>query len=330
MVFSRGFLRVRRSTRAFARAPGLTLVLLLTIAVGVGSNAAIFGFLEGLIHPAPVLRGPDRIVSVLSSDRARVAAPLSASEFQLIRRSHDVFEWAGAARIRQGNVAIDGRTKIATIASVTSDVSAAFGLRMRDGVVISHRMWENEFGGKEEPAGFSVRVDGANFKIDGIAPEKLEGMYSDQSVDLWVSAKKEDVERERDRRDLWVLARLRDGISADEAETALHSQSGERAECHAFHWTRAEDATRIDADWRVFELLCRGGVLHCVHQRCFLSSWKSFAEVSRDFASHCAGRDSRRVVERSACGQSRYFSRGRRRGFVSGDSDCARSSGVSI
>ena len=225
MIVSHGFLRVRRSTIAFVRAPGLSLVLVLTIAVGVGSNAAVFGFLEGLIRPASMLRGTDRIVSILAQDRSGDAGPLSPDEYQHIKGTVGVFEWVGAARITQGDDAIAGQPGIATIASVTPDVGAAFGLPLSDGVVISHHIWENEFGGKEKVAGAPIRVDGADLRIDGVAPEKVEGIYSDQNVDVWVRAKKEDVEDAGDRRNLWVLARLRDGVSAGEAQTALRSLS---------------------------------------------------------------------------------------------------------
>jgi putative ABC transport system permease protein len=61
--------RIRRSARAFARAPGLSLVLLLTIALGVGSNAAVYGFIEGLTQPASPIRDTDRIVSIFQQDR---------------------------------------------------------------------------------------------------------------------------------------------------------------------------------------------------------------------------------------------------------------------
>src|ERR1700684_1976822 len=89
--------RIRRSARAFARAPGLSLVLVLTIALGVGTNAAVYGFIEGLTHPSSPIRDTDRIVSIFQQDRSREAGPLTMDEYQQLKDSRGVFEWIGAA-----------------------------------------------------------------------------------------------------------------------------------------------------------------------------------------------------------------------------------------
>jgi hypothetical protein len=61
MIFTEVFLTIRKSTRAFARAPVLSLALLFTIALGVGSNASVYGFVQGLTHPGPLPEYADRI-----------------------------------------------------------------------------------------------------------------------------------------------------------------------------------------------------------------------------------------------------------------------------
>jgi len=80
--------RIRRSARAFARAPGLTAALMLTIALGVGSDAAVYGFLQGLTRPSSPLGATERVVSILGQDRSHNAGPLAPDEYQAVESSH--------------------------------------------------------------------------------------------------------------------------------------------------------------------------------------------------------------------------------------------------
>src|SRR5579862_8548462 len=91
VMVSRSLLRIRESAKAFARVPGLSLALLITIALGIGSNAAIFGFLRGLTHPTSALKDSNRIVSIFSSTEG----PLSLKDYQLLKNNPGVFEWIG-------------------------------------------------------------------------------------------------------------------------------------------------------------------------------------------------------------------------------------------
>jgi ABC-type lipoprotein release transport system permease subunit len=216
-------LQILRSARAFARAPGLTSALVLTIALGVGSNAAVYGFLQGLTHPASPLRTSDRIVSIFKQDRSREAGPLSPDDYQRLRSTHGVFAWIAAVRVRPGEITINGHAEIATIAAVTPELAGALAIPLTDGVVLSHRIWESELGGKEDALGSNVRIDNAEYRIGGIAPENLEGLYSDQKVDLWIQSRENLEGGSQDRRDLWVLAHLREDVSTHQAQAALRS-----------------------------------------------------------------------------------------------------------
>ena len=128
-------------------------------------------------------------------------------------------------QIKPAETMMDGLSEIATVATVTPNLARAVALPLDNGVVLGHRIWENEFGGKENVVGSEIRIDNVNFKVNGIAPDRLDGLYGDQSVDLWIQSKEQDVEGDRDRRDLWVLARLRQDVSLRQAQTALRSGS---------------------------------------------------------------------------------------------------------
>jgi len=225
VILSRSLLRIGRSARAFARASSLSFALLLTIALGVGSNAAVFGFLQGLTHPAASPGGPGRIVSIFRLDRFGEAGPLSSGDYQLLKKSSEAFEWIGAARIKPGDISIGDRSEIAIVAAVTPDLAGALKLPLKDdGAVISRHMWESEFDGNANAVGSQIRIHDVNLRIQGIAPDHLDGLYSDRAVDLWIPLEEGDLQSDgAGEQGLWVVARLRRGVSIRQAQAALHS-----------------------------------------------------------------------------------------------------------
>ncbi len=199
-------------------------MLLLTIALGVGSNAAVYGFLEGLINPGLPVRSGEKLVSVFETDRFRNAGALSPEAFGQLEKSHEVFAWVGAVRVMPRTAIVAGHAKILSVAAVTPQLGEALSLPVAKGAVISSNLWKREFGGSASAVGSRLQVDSVDFEVGGVGPERLDGLYSDQSVDVWVAAKPEDLEGAgRARRDLWVVARLRERVSADEAQAEVRS-----------------------------------------------------------------------------------------------------------
>ena len=233
--------RIRRSVRAFVRTPGLSLALLLTVGLGVGTNGAVYGFLQGLVQPDAGpdagLRGAERVVSIFS-ERGGEAGPLSLDEYGLLKKRRGDFAWIGAVRIKPADTTMDGHAEIATVAAVTPDVARALALPLGDGVAISDRIWKSEFGGRADAIGSTIRIDGVETRIWGVAPERLEGLYSDRSVDVWKLWRAEDaLGGASARRDVWVLARLSAGVSASEAESTLRAEPAGLGEVSVVSYT---------------------------------------------------------------------------------------------
>jgi ABC-type antimicrobial peptide transport system permease subunit len=215
----------------------LSLALLLTIALGIGSNSSIYAFLLGLIHPPSPLRGSDRIVSIFRQDRFRQASPLSPHDYQLLKSSRGVFDWIGAVRIKPGDAMIDGHAEIATVAAATPNLAGPLTIPLDDGVVISHRVWENEFSSRANTIGSQIGIDKVDYRIKAVAPDELAGLYSDRSVDLWIPLQEQYLQSDQDRQELWVFARLRYDISTSEAQAALRSDSASLREVSVMPFT---------------------------------------------------------------------------------------------
>lgn len=212
---------IRYSARGFARTPSLSLALLLTIALGIGSNVAVDGFGRGLVRPDSPLTSIGRLVSVFGRDGHGEAGPLSFREFVSLRSHNDALEWAGAARISPSNVVLPDQSAIFSVAAVTPALAGLLNLPVDGGVVISHDVWENDFRAKADVRGEQIRVDGVSVRVAGVAPNWLEGIYRDRPVDLWMPLN-EEASQGADR-NLWVLGLLRQAVSIDQAQTTARA-----------------------------------------------------------------------------------------------------------
>jgi MacB-like periplasmic core domain len=209
------------------RTPGIALALLLTIALGIGSNVTVHGFVRGLTRPSSPLTSIKRVVSVFGREAHREAGPLSYSEYLSVKGHADAFEWLGAAQISQGAIALAGQSAFVPVAAVTPNLSSFLGLSLSDGVVVSHRMWQNEFGAKADVRGDPIRIDGVDTRVSGVAPDWLEGVYRDRAVDVWMPLQEE---APKDLilvsgRNFWAVGRLRHDVSTSQAQTAVHSSA---------------------------------------------------------------------------------------------------------
>jgi ABC-type lipoprotein release transport system permease subunit len=221
----RALFRIRNSISAFANTPGIALALVVTIAIGVGSNSIVGGFIAGLAHPRSAVGTPEQVVSIFAHDRSSDAGPLSENEYQAIRRSSTEFSWVDALRIAPLDVAIDGRPETVTVASVMPDLAEALNLKLKGGAVLSDHQWEAEFGDENRGVARHILVNNAQLPITGVAPKTLEGLYGDRPIDLWMPFE-DGVGQgaDHDRRDLWVLASLRRGVSLSDAEREIRTQ----------------------------------------------------------------------------------------------------------
>jgi len=213
VALSSGLLTIRNSARAFARTPGLSLVLLLTIALGVGSNVTVFGFVQGLVRPSFLAKDEGRIFSIFAQDKTHPAGPLTRHEFQLLRSHPNAFAWIDGARIAPASVNLGSGSEIAIVASVMPNLASSLRLPQSGGVILSRRMWQREFGDSIGLVGQQIEINKIKVPIVCIAPDRLEGLYRDQIVDIWTPSPVLSFQDEN-LRDVWAVARVRDGIPA--------------------------------------------------------------------------------------------------------------------
>ena len=217
---------LRYSLRSLTRTPGLTLSLLLTIALGIGSNVSLRGFVRGLTARELPLPGIETVVSLFQWGADYAVGPVCYGGYLSLKSHSELFESLGAVRESQETITLSGRSLIMSVAAATPEIAELLHLPSLDeGVVISHRMWQAEFGGKAGVCGEELQIEGVETRVAGVAPDWLEGVYLGRAVDIWRPLRHASVQGfDRNSRTFWALGRLRQGASIDQAQAVVNAR----------------------------------------------------------------------------------------------------------
>lgn len=247
---------LRHGLRMLVKNPGFALVAVLSIAIGVGANAAMFSIADGLIlRPFPVPSANEllTIAATTPSGETRINETSYPDYTDIRDRAHS-FEGLAATNSLMGSLARQGdESARGTYAQAVSanffdvlHVRPAMGRTFlpeedrvagRDAVVIlSHETWTEQFGADPEIVGREIRISGRAFTVVGVAPEGFTGidMYLSPAfyVPLAMLTTLNQQTRagffdERDARSLRVVGRLAQGASIEQASQEIERIGGD-------------------------------------------------------------------------------------------------------
>jgi predicted permease len=202
---------LKYGARLLLRNPGFAAVAVLSLALGIGANTAIFSLVQQILaSPFPVA-GPDRLVAVFTTDKRNPGnLPMSHLNFKDIRQQNVVLADAGAFTFAQVNYLGSGGASEQLLAQVTSGnyfdllgVRLALGRGFRpeeDGpagsgpvTVISYGLWERLFGRDPQMLGKTLSINRLPFTVIGVAPPGFTGTLVLGAPDLWVPMSMHDV-----------------------------------------------------------------------------------------------------------------------------------------
>jgi putative ABC transport system permease protein len=227
----------RLALRSLRREWKFTSIAVLTLALGIGPNAAIFSAVHTLLVAPLPFPEAHRLVR-LEAERGGEPAQLSYREIRDLREELDrIFEGvAGYTDQGQYNASGDGRPEELVSTITTHDLFSVLRVpllmgepwpeildRTRDfKVVISHGLWQRRFGGARDILGRSMVLDGApGYTVVGVLPAGFEfPIRSDLYRSHGIASDPVSYEN-RANRGRWGLARLRDGVTIEQAEGAL-------------------------------------------------------------------------------------------------------------
>ncbi|MCH7717273.1 MAG: ABC transporter permease [Gemmatimonadetes bacterium] len=261
---------LRYALRGFVQRPGYTAVLVLTLALGIGSNVAIFSVANAVLFRPLPFEDPERLVLVWNRlansnvDRALVSGP----DFVDYQQQTTLFEgFAGAAAL-PGTLTGDGRADQVLVAWTTVNFQKVLGVAPMIGrhfeeadappidpasfadpnatfppgaLILSHGLWQRRFGSDPNVLGMSLQVDGQECIIVGVMPRDFRiylppdaGMPTD--IDVWRAAP-ENMTTFADRATAFftVVGRLKSGVTLAQGQAEMDRLATTLRDQYQFH-----------------------------------------------------------------------------------------------
>jgi predicted permease len=243
---------IRQAIRALRTASGVSVVIVITLALGIGANTAIFTVVNSLLLRTLPVPAPDRLVTI-SSDYAishgfKSGAGWNYAMWTRMQQAPALFDGVVAWSQPTFNLARSGQKDPVRTLLVSGDFFRTLGVRPqtgrlitgdddvrgggRDGavVVISDRFWEHRFGRASSAIGSTLSIEGAPFTIVGVTPPEFLGIEVGQAFDIAIPLGTDSLVRGgRTLLDqpsafvLLVIVRLKPGQSIAAATSALQS-----------------------------------------------------------------------------------------------------------
>jgi predicted permease len=237
---------VRYAVRMLAKNPGFAAVAILTLALGIGANTAIFSMVDSLLlRPLPVKDPQQMTVIAFRQKQALVQNQMSVADYRDIRtQTTGVFSDLFGLMFGLDGLSVNGKPDRILSNYVTGNFFSALGIKPALGrfilpsegdtvgadpvIVLGYAYWKTHFGGDPSVVGSKVSVDGHPMTIVGVAPEGFYGLFSLATVQAYmplgmaiIDSNPPDFMSNRGIRTFAVFGRLRPGATNAQAQASL-------------------------------------------------------------------------------------------------------------
>src|SRR3989440_5505674 len=234
---------LRVGLRMPRRSRGFSILAILCLTLGIGANAAVFSWTEGILfRPYPLVSHQERLVAVGGSTRDEPrGTPLSWPDFLDLQRTCTLCETLFVSKITGTTLSIGERAERTTGSIVSANYFDAIGVHPILGrgflpgedtgqsahpvAVISYQLWQGRFQGDSQIIGKTQRLNGVVHTIVGVAPKGFFGTFVGWGMQFWVPASMEDIfegggYKLEDRGARWIesYARLKPGVTLRPAQ----------------------------------------------------------------------------------------------------------------
>jgi macrolide transport system ATP-binding/permease protein len=241
---------VRFGARMLWRTPGFSILAILCLVLGIGTNAAVLSWVEGiLIRPYPLVAHQDRMFALNATTRGEQGyTGLSYPEFLDYEKTSTLVESFIVDRITGTTLSVGDRAERASGAIVSANYFDALGVkpilgrgfRPEEGegrnahpvTVIGYRTWKDRYGGDPNIIGRTQMLNGLQHTIIGVVPEKFHGTFIGYSFSFWVPVSMQETfdstgYKLEDRGARWIegYAFLKPGVTRQQADAELHAIS---------------------------------------------------------------------------------------------------------
>jgi putative ABC transport system permease protein len=254
-------LEFRHALRSILKRPAMSAIVILTLGLGLGANAAVFSIVDALILRPFTMRDVDRmtLLSYTKPDDFDRRESVTPADFFDWKKQTDVFERLSVFQWWEANLVGRDEPEAVLGFRVSADFFPVLGVQLAEGrgfrpeeeilgqhfrVVIGHGLWQRRFAGDPAIVGRAIDVDGAKYEVIGIAPEGFDFPTGSQ---MWAPFAP-DAATAANRRGNWltVIGRLAPGKTIDDAKAQM-AVIGERL-------AREHPDTNRDREARVYTL----------------------------------------------------------------------------
>lgn len=225
--------------RLLRKYPAFSLAIVVTVALGLGANATIFGVINAvLLEPLPYTQ-PDRLVRLWETNlkQNQAESPVSVPNFQDWQRQQTGFEQLAALELATFNLTGRGEPQRVAAARITANLIPTLGVAPALGrsflpdeekpgsnhvVLLSDGLWQRQFGGDRVIVNQTIQLNGESYTVVGVMPA---GFQFGGNRELWVpfviDPQKEPWRADRANRNLQVFGRLKPGVSFSQATSDM-------------------------------------------------------------------------------------------------------------
>jgi macrolide transport system ATP-binding/permease protein len=240
------FADLRFGFRMLWRSPGFSILAILCLILGIGANAAVFSWVEGILfRPYPAVAHQERLFALTGTARGDPDdTNLSWPDFLDLQRSCTLFDSLIVTKITGTTLSIGDRAEVSTGSIVSANYFDAIGVHPILGrgfepgedsgrsahpvTVISYQLWQRRFKGDPQIIGKTQRLNGVLHTIVGVAPQGFYGTFVGWAMQFWVPASMEEIfegsgYKLEDRGARWIeaYAQLKPGVTREQAQQEI-------------------------------------------------------------------------------------------------------------
>jgi len=275
---------LRFALRQLIRSPGFAVLAVAMLGLGIGATTTIFSVINTVfLRPPAHVREPERLVAVFTSDFSGPRFGTSSyADFVDFAAGAAGLEGLAATTPRPFSVAMGNESFRAFGEMVSDEFFGLLGVPLVLGpgfapggsetdAVIGYGLWQRRLGGASDVVGKTIRLSGHTFTIAGVAPEGFNGTMRGVRVETWtplaaqrVLSPDDDMFANRGDRGLFLVGRLRDGVTPAEAQSQLDVVAARLHRAYDRVWTDRTGGARVvtvlpERDARIFPTI-RGPV----------------------------------------------------------------------
>jgi len=227
--------------RMLRKNPGFTLTAVMTLALGIGANTAIFSVVNAVLLRPLQYPNAERLVAVEELNEKGSRVQVTPANFLDWRKQSTVFEHLAAIFARTSNLSAGDESERIDLAMTSANFFQVFGVKPQLGrffvpdeekaghnpvTVLSNGLWQHRFGGDQSVVGKNISLDGQTYTVVGVAPAGFQ--YPDKT-EAWIPlfqlvpmmSEQQDVERARGFGFLSAVGLLKPGVSVKEAHEEM-------------------------------------------------------------------------------------------------------------